>query len=191
MKYTVPAVIFAGGQSRRMGEDKSLLLFKGDMTLAEYQYKRLQPLFKSLYISTKSAKFDFDAPLIIDRYKESSPLVGLISVFEILDTESVFILSVDAPFVGSQIISTLIDSDTSEKYDAVIATNFGEVQPLCGLYHRSILPSAKKAYQNNYHKMKVLLQKVHTHYIPFKEEKTFLNMNHPHEYEKALHLISS
>jgi molybdopterin-guanine dinucleotide biosynthesis protein A len=191
MKYHIPAVIFAGGQSKRMGEDKALLPFNGHTTLTRYQYERLHTFFESLYISTKSPKFDFDATLIIDQYKESSPLVGLISVFEILNTESVFVLSVDAPFVGLQIIHTIIDADTTGTYDAVIAENFGKPQPLCGLYHRSILPSAKEAYRNNHHKMQILLKEVRTCYVPFQEEKSFLNMNHPHEYEKALDIISS
>jgi molybdopterin-guanine dinucleotide biosynthesis protein A len=43
-------VIFAGGKSSRMGEDKSLLPFGTFSSLAEYQYNRLSNIFDIVYI---------------------------------------------------------------------------------------------------------------------------------------------
>ncbi|HGZ69822.1 MAG TPA: molybdenum cofactor guanylyltransferase, partial [Nitratifractor sp.] len=76
------AVILAGGKSSRMGSDKALLPFGGYPTLAEYQYRRLSILFENVYISTKEDKFDFEAPLILDKEKSSSPLLAAASIFE-------------------------------------------------------------------------------------------------------------
>ena len=104
---TSTAVLFAGGKSSRMGRDKSLLPFGGYETLCEYQFQRLQKLFSKVYISTKEQKFGFEAPLILDRYPESSPLIGLLSVFETISEDECFILSVDAPFVDEAVITKL------------------------------------------------------------------------------------
>jgi len=191
MKYTVPAVIFAGGRSKRMGEDKALLPFGGFTTLAQYQYHRLQKLFEHVYIGTKNAKFDFDAPLIFDQNTESSPLVGLVSVFGSLHADEVFILSVDAPFITEEIIHTLLEADTAHFYDVITASHNGEVQPLCALYRRSILPAAQKALRKGNHKMKALLKQNRTLSVSFKNPDAFLNLNHPQEYKRALKLISS
>jgi len=76
MKYTIPAVIFAGGKSSRMGKDKASLPFGSYDTLAEYQYQRLKKIFSDIYIGSKTDKFDFNAPLILDRYSVSSPMAG-------------------------------------------------------------------------------------------------------------------
>jgi len=65
------AIIFAGGKSSRMGRDKALLPFGEYSTLCEYQYQRLAKIFETVHISTKEAKFDFDAPLIYDLYPQS------------------------------------------------------------------------------------------------------------------------
>ena len=93
MKRSINAVIVAGGKSSRMGQDKSLLPFGTYRTLAEYQHVKLSKLFNKVYISTKEDKFDFECLVVKDIFQVSSPLVGLISIFETLQTDEVFIIS--------------------------------------------------------------------------------------------------
>ena len=185
MKPYDTAVIFAGGKSSRMGRDKSLLPFGEHKTLTAFQYEKLQTLFKTVYISTKEEKFDFDAKLIKDCYKESSPLVGLLSIFETLDIEEVFVLSVDAPFVDTEAINLIMEID-SEGYDAVIAKSPNGIEPLCGRYKKSILPLLQKHYSEKNHRLQNLLNAAKTYTLSFKDDTLFSNLNHPEEYEKAL-----
>lgn len=181
---TSVAVLFAGGKSSRMGRDKSLLPFGGYDTLCEYQFQRLQILFEKVYISTKEQKFGFEAPLIFDRYPQSSPLVGIISVFETISEDACFILSVDAPFVNEAVITKLYEE--SQGYDAVIAQSPGGIQPLCGIYKRSITPYAKAFIAEENHKLSALLRAANSHFVMFEDEAPFENLNHFHEYEVAL-----
>ncbi len=184
MKYTIPAIIFAGGRSSRMGKDKALLPFGTAKSLSEFQYLRLATLFEEVYLCAKEAKFDFSAPVILDRYTESSPLVGLVSVFETLQADEVFILSVDAPFVDEATIKKLLQC--TQPGDAIIAKTPSGTQPLCGLYRRSILPLAKTYLNKGMHRLNHLLQTSQTHYVTFPDDSLFFNLNHPHEYEQAL-----
>lgn len=187
MKYDIPAILFAGGKSSRMGKDKALLPFAGYTTLSEYQYERLAKLFKEVYISAKENKFDFEAPLIPDRYETSSPLVGIVSVFETLDVDEVFILSVDAPFVNKNIISELLKN--REGHDAIIAKTESGRQPLCGIYKRSVLDVALKNLKEDDHRIGNVLNKVATKFVYFEDDSAFRNLNHPHEYEEALNSL--
>ena len=57
--FEIPCVILSGGKSSRMGEDKSLLPFSSSSSLIEFQYRRLEPYFKNIFISAKNDKFDF------------------------------------------------------------------------------------------------------------------------------------
>jgi len=180
------AIIFAGGKSSRMGRDKALLPFGEYSTLCEYQYQRLAKIFETVHISTKEAKFDFDAPLIYDLYPQSSPLVGLISIFETIESDECFILSVDAPFVDEQVIKRLYKQSEESLADAIIAQSPGGNQPLCGIYRRSILPYAKEFIAQENHKLNALLRRADTTFVLFEDEAPFDNLNHPHEYEKAL-----
>ena len=107
------AIIFAGGKSSRMGEDKALLPFGNHKTLTAYQYEKLKKVFHTVSISAKENKFDFNCPIITDIYEESSPLVGILSIFETMkEIDEVFILSVDAPFVDDAIIAKIMEKNS-------------------------------------------------------------------------------
>ncbi len=191
---TSTAVLFAGGKSSRMGRDKSLLPFGGYDTLCEYQFQRLQKMFGKVYISTKEQKFGFVAPLIFDRYPQSSPLIGLLSVFETISEDACFILSVDAPFVDEAVITKLYEESKDPAHtaaDAIIAQSPGGRQPLCGIYKRSIIPYAKAFIAKDNHRLNALLQAANSHFVIFEDEAGFENLNHPHEYEAALKTVQS
>ena len=186
-----PCVIFAGGKSSRMGEDKSLLPFGDFKTLTEFQLSRLCKIFKTVYISCKDKeKFDFNASFIEDIKTDSTyaPTAGFVAVFKELKDESFFVLSVDSPFVSEDEIKTLFLNDTKD-YDATIAkTQFG-MHPMCGIYHRSLENNFSQMLESNKHKLGYLLKSSRTNFIEFSNEKQFLNINHPDEYKKALTLI--
>jgi len=187
MKFDIPAVLFAGGRSSRMERDKTLLPFSGYRSLSEFQYERLEKIFQTVYISAKNNKFDFQAELIEDRYEVSSPLVGIISVFESLDADEVFVLSADAPFVDKKVIDVLMQN--REGHDAVIASTESGKQPLCGIYRRSVLPVAQENLKADDHRIGNLLNRVNTKFVFFEDNAAFSNLNHPHEYEEALQRI--
>lgn len=185
MTNTTTAVIFAGGKSSRMGEDKALLPFANYPTLTEFQLDKLTALFDKVYISAKENKFDFECMVIQDNYRENSPLVGLISVFETLKVEEIFILSVDAPFVNKETIEKLLEHNQS-RFDVIVAQSPSGVQPLCGLYKRSILPLAYMQLEKENHRLGDLLSLANTLFVEFDEDDSFTNLNRPEEYQQAL-----
>jgi len=187
---TTPCVIFAGGKSSRMGEDKALLPFASFSTLAEYQYSRLSKLFTSVYISCKeSSLFPFEANFLEDiRSDIYAPTIGFHTAFEKLQSDSIFVLSVDAPFVDESIIQRVFEQD-KEDYDATIAKTPQGIQPLCGIYHKSLEKEFQTMLKTNNHKLGLMLKNANTHYCSFEDTQSFLNMNHPEDYTKALSLI--
>lgn len=185
-KQTI-AVIFAGGKSSRMSTDKSLLPFGEFKTLTEFQYNRLSKIFDKVYISCKSNKFDFNANLIFDRYKESSPLVGIISIFETLDVDEVFIISVDSPFIDIDIIKEL-KLNNQDEYDIIVSSTEGKNQPLCAIYKRSILSKAKEFLSKDIHKLNFLIKNLNSKIVEFKNDDRFTNLNYYNEYLKAYKL---
>ncbi len=189
--FPLTCVIFAGGKSSRMGQDKSLLPFGGCTTLAEYQHLRLSPLFKRTLISAKERdKFDFDADVIPDIVETGiyAPTAGFVSAFEHLDDERIFVLSVDTPFVTAEEIESLLAND-SNTLDAVIAKTASGSHPMCGIYHRSLLTSFKRMLDNDNHRLGQLLKEAKTCFVSFDNEAAFANLNHPHEYEAALKVL--
>jgi molybdopterin-guanine dinucleotide biosynthesis protein A len=179
------AVVIAGGKSSRMQTDKSLLPFGEFSSLAEFQYTRLSKLFSKVYISSKENKFDFEVNIIKDVNKVSSPLVALVSIFETLDCDEVFVLSVDAPFVEKVVIAKLYEAK-SNLVDVIVVESTNGLEPLCAIYHRSFLTKAKIALQNNQHRLQSLFEVLEVKKVFIEEEKFFMNLNYPSEYEEAI-----
>lgn len=187
MRFDLTCIIFAGGKSSRMGRDKSLLPFAGYPTLTQYQYQRLQKLFNRVCISAKEAdKFDFDADVIPDTVETGiyAPTAGFVSVFNHLDDDKFFVLSVDAPFVEAEQIEALIAAD-GDGVDAVIARTESGSHPMCGIYHRSLAPKFETMLREDNHRLGQLLKQHETRYVTFDDEIPFANLNHPHEYQEA------
>ena len=188
---TLPCVIFAGGKSSRMGEDKALLPFASYSTLTEYQYRRLSKIFQHIYISCKEpSNFSFDAKFIQDNTENEvyAPTAGFVAIFNELQTDSFFALSVDSPFIDEYVIKKIIEAD-QKQCDATIAKTKEGIQPLCGIYHRSLAPKFQQMLEQDNHKLGLLLKESKTNYCYFHDTAPFLNMNHPEDYQKALKLI--
>ncbi len=184
----LPCILFAGGKSSRMGEDKTLLPFGGHDTLCEYQYRRLQKIFSNVYISTKNPqKFSFDAEFILDKSDIFAPTAGFAAIYEHLDAERFFVLGVDMPFVDEKVILPLLQADVA-KSDATLALSHNGVESLCGIYHRSLQPCFEDMLAKGEHKLRKLLDSVDTVLVPFENEAAFLNLNRPQEYQKAKEL---
>ena len=191
--FDIPCIIFAGGKSSRMGEDKALLPFAGFNTLSEYQYSKLSKIFKNVYISCKDkSKFDFVANFIEDETDIDifAPTVGFITAFKKLKSEKIFVISVDTPFISYEEIKMIYNNDT-QSYDATIAQTDNGIQPLCGIYHNSLIASFTTMIQTNEHKLGFMLKNANTKYIYFNDAKPFLNLNHPHEYQEAIRIIQN
>ena len=175
-----------------MGEDKSLLPFAGFNTLSEFQLYRLNKIFKTVYISCKDkSKFNFEANFIQDteNIQTFAPTAGFVAIFEELKEDSFFAISVDAPFVNQQEIIKIINADKTNLDATIAKTEFG-IQPMCGIYHRSLSKEFSKMIQNDNHKLGFLLKSSNTVFVNFDDEKPFLNLNYQHEYQKALKLIN-
>lgn len=186
MKYNLPAILFAGGKSKRMGSDKALLPFGEYSTLSEFQYRKLVEIFDVVYLSAKEDKFPFSTPLIRDKNEISAPLIALESIFSSLDTEAFFVLSVDTPLIDNNIVIQLIEAyKANPTVDAIVAKTIGGIHPLCAIYKRALYPVIKKAVEEKNYKLISLLEEVNTYYHFFEEEQAFLNLNHKETYEKG------
>ena len=183
------AVIIAGGKSSCMKKDKALLPFGDCSSLAEYQYKRLSKIFSKVYLSAKEHKFDFKVEIIEDVNKVSSPLIALVSIFERLDVDEVFVLSVDAPFVERSVIDKLYEARKME-FDVMVTESKNGLEPLCAIYCRSFLGKAQTALENNQHRLQSLFNELEIKKVFIEEETFFMNLNYPEEYEEAKRRLS-
>ncbi|EJF07786.1 molybdopterin-guanine dinucleotide biosynthesis protein A [Thiovulum sp. ES] len=185
-KIDFPAVIFAGGKSRRMGRDKSLLPFGNSETLVEFQFKRMQKIFSEVYISWKNPKIPhlekfsiFDEP----QFSEiSAPTVALYSVMKKIENEKLFVLSVDTPFFSENAIRELFKK--SENSEITSPTFGGKSEPLLSIYKTDLQSRVLEMLKNGEYKMNKLFKNANL--VEFDDKKLFTNMNFPEDYKRNI-----
>ncbi|WP_419763702.1 MAG: molybdenum cofactor guanylyltransferase MobA [Arcobacter sp.] len=194
-QFDIPCVILCGGKSSRMGEDKALLPFSNYNSLAQYQYERLKPYFKEIYLSSKTNKFDFlkdsenhkNTDIIYDNISdESSPLIALKSILEFINLTKAFIITVDTPFVKISSIQRLITNSTISNITIAVTS---KEHNLCGIYNKSCLSLIDTMILDNNHKIGNLINNTTSSKIKFYDENEFLNLNKIEDYKKALSII--
>lgn len=195
MINTIPCIILSGGKSSRMGEDKSLLPFKNETTMIEYLYKKLTPIFKKVYISTKTAKFKNlkleNSKLILDSNQTIfSPMIALETIFQTLKDKYIFIITVDTPLIQEKTIEELIKNST--KFLITIAKDKeNNTHNLCGVFSRDILPIIQKMIQQDIHKINYLIKNSKNYQeIVFENNEQFLNINTKKNYQEAKILLN-
>lgn len=174
-----------------MGEDKALLPFSNSNSLTEYQYNRLKPYFKNIYISSKTDKFNFlknkTTDLILDKGEVYSPIVALETIIENVNSQKIFIITVDTPLVKIESIKKLIDNSSNS--DITVAQT-ERTHNLCGVFDKLILSEIKAMLNKDIHKVGFLLKNLHTSYVDFPNESEFINVNDKDEYNRAKSFIS-
>ena len=188
--FEITCVILSGGKSSRMGEDKSLLPFSSSKTLIQYQYDRLKPYFKNIYISSKVDKFDFleKELLILDENKDIfSPILALDTIFDKFKNQKIFIITVDTPLVTIDSISKLIEE--SQNYDICIAQT-EKTHNLCGVFSSNISLTIKNMIETDIHKINYLIKNNNYNIVNFSDNSEFININNQDEYQESLEYIS-
>ncbi|MCX7760760.1 MAG: molybdenum cofactor guanylyltransferase [Hydrogenothermaceae bacterium] len=153
MIENLSCVILAGGQSKRMGQDKAFLNFYGKTfirVIAEKLSKKCSQLIvsanKEEYIYRKELEgIDFDFVKDINPFE--GPLNAVSSVSEYIKNDYVFIATCDTPFINENLIDlylSIIDS-----YDGVIPIIDGKFQTLNTLYTKKALEKAKEVYKES------------------------------------------
>ena len=188
--FEITCVILSGGKSSRMGEDKSLLPFSNSNTLIQYQYERLKPYFRNIFISSKIDKFDFldKKFLILDQNKDIfSPILALDTIFDKFKNQKIFIITVDTPLVTIESISKLIEN--SKNHDICIAQT-EKTHNLCGVFSSHISLTIKNMIKNDIHKINYLIKNSNYKIIEFPNNNEFININNKDEYFESLRYIS-
>ena len=110
------------------------------------------------------------------------PVIGQI----LEDMGDFFAISVDTPFIDEKIISKIVEAD--KECEAIVAKTT-RPHPLIGIYKKSFLPRLNSAINAKNLKLNSLLKKADTVYVEFEEEDSFLNLNYPKDFQKALKIL--
>lgn len=147
--------IQAGGDSQRMGKNKALMEFRGEL-LIQRVIRRVSPLAKECFIiSNKPEEFDFlGLPVFTDILPGKGALGGLYTALHYATQRHVAVIACDMPFVAPLLLEAEITLIEKSKADAVVPKSPYGFEPFHSVYRReSCLPAVLLALETGQRKM--------------------------------------
>lgn len=118
-KMNVSAAILAGGQSRRMGQDKALLEVE-DRALIEYVLDVANDVAdETLIVASDRPEYErFGAKIIPDKFPQSGSLGGIYTAISEAKSEYCFVLACDMPFINKDLLTYM--ASLERNYDVLV-----------------------------------------------------------------------
>ncbi len=186
-KDNISVAILAGGKNTRFySENKSFLRLQGKYII-DHQLEILKKIFSEIMIITNEPeKFSgYDELLKYpDIYPSKGPLSGIHSALYHLQSDSVFVVAGDMPFLSKNLIKKLID--VSYQKEAVIPVNEKGIEPLHGIYNKSLVrPLGLFLKSSEKLSIRDFLKTTEPSYIEVPGESySFININSPEDLKK-------
>ncbi len=134
------AIILAGGDSRRMGQDKAMLAFAGQ-PLIHAVIDTMQRLFTVTILSVRQPRPEIALPQVCDLHADGGPLTGLVSALVQVTSPWAFVVGCDMPFVSPALVEQL--ATYRAQYQAVVPVVDGRLQPLAAFYSSSCIATMR------------------------------------------------
>jgi len=134
----ITAVLLAGGESRRMGEDKATLLFRGK-PLWQIQLELLRKLDPAeIFVSARTdpAWRPDDVQFVADDSPSRGPLSGLAASLNLMRGTHLLALAIDMPFMSESYVGFLFLQ--IEPGRGVLPKIDNRAEPLVAIYPREV-----------------------------------------------------
>lgn len=139
----VSAVVLAGGQSRRMQQDKGLMLFK-QKPLVSYAIQAALTVTDEVKISANrhlDQYLQWDLPVIQDADAEfNGPLAGILAAMSATQRPMLLVLPCDSPLLTGQVAERLINGLT-DQIDIAVAFDGERYHPVFLALKTKLRPS--------------------------------------------------
>ncbi len=190
-------VVQAGGESRRMGQDKALLPFLGQPLILRV-LQRVRPMADEILVTTNRPEaYEFlDLPLVPDLIPGRGALGGVYTAMKAASQPFVAIVACDMPFASPALFAAERDILLASQADIAIPHSGEGLEPFHAVYRReACLPAIEAALQGDKWRVDAWFSQVKLHMLRLEEIQRldpaflcFRNVNTPEELVEAEHL---
>jgi len=196
------AVIIAGGQSRRMGQDKRRLRLWGEAgpTLLEHTVAVAAGLCAEVVVVLNDAEGwpGLAARTVPDAYPDGGALGGIATGLAAAQHDAALVLAADMPFLNTALLAAMLARPRD--YDALLprspepgaARNTLDLEPLHAVYRRTCLAPIRATLEAGQRRIAAFFPLVRLAYVEPDEiarhdplGRAFLNLNTPEQLELA------
>jgi len=186
MREAATAIVLAGGKSRRMGQDKSMLEV-GGRPMIQHIIEQLRPHFDQLLVSANDVeKYTFlDYPIIPDLVPDQGPMRGISSALRRSDNELNFVVACDMPEVDVRLARQLLLL-AKGRDGAVPLTEEGHYEPLCAVYRTSLATAAEEMLESGERRIAALFDRFDFAFLRTdrSQNNSLQNLNLVEDYER-------
>jgi len=178
------AIILAGGDSIRMGNDKAMLPVKGK-TMIEHICAQLSPSFPETLISTaRTEKYSFlDFKIVPDKQPNQGPLMGIASALEVSENKLNLVMACDIPHVPMYLVHQMLAE--AENADIVVPiTNNQNYEPLFVVYSKNALNAINDVLNGPGRKISDVFANCKVKFLKIGTPDLFMNINTKTEYDE-------
>ena len=195
----ITAIVLAGGQSSRLGSDKTKLKLDGARTLLDNAVDRMRRLSADVVAVSDTVTEVVGARCIKDILPGGGLLCGLYSGLLAAHFPYCLVVACDMPFLNHRLLSYMVDYPRN--FDVLVPRlgdrSFGiELHPLHAIYSKQCLPVIKKTFDTGSRAIRDIYPMVKTVYLergdiaPFDcEGLSFFNINTPQDMMRAKALL--
>jgi len=186
-------VILAGGQSSRMGRDKTFLPYK-DTTFLGYLLRKAESCFSNIWISAgskehaekirkylqqESGEDRARGPatgIVTDLYERIGPMGGILSVFETIESACFVLLAVDIPDADMEVLAVLSELAGQHGEAALMLqlSDAGHAEACAAVYNRKAYRLIRAAYERGEYSLRKALGEDQVRLVGVKELRTLL-----------------
>jgi len=176
-------LILTGGQSRRMGQDKSQLVYH-QKPQREHLVDLLRPYCQAVFWSVNpdqaAALTDDGQPFIVDALAIRSPLNGILSAFRHDPLVAWLVVACDMPLLTSRSLEALLTNRDPTRLATVFYDSTGqEPEPLLGIYEPAFAAVADRAVAEGQLSPRQILQSQPVQLLTVPDVRELTNVNDP------------
>lgn len=182
------AAILAGGRARRFdGVNKGTLMI-GRAAIVDRQLETLRAVSRDIFVVGRDdmAWTSRGLRVVPDEIPDAGPLGGIYTAIVHSPAERTLVVACDMPFLSRPLLARLA---AVQGADLVIPRHAGRYEPLCAIYSRACASDIRDRLARGINEASRLPSGVRVTEYNVETDAMFVNVNTPHDYERAKGLI--
>ena len=158
----ITGIVLAGGNSSRMGSDKSKLCYHGTPQ-ANWMLEMLTIKCEHTFIAVKNFKGYLSLPQLRDNPElgDIGPMNPVLTAFEQFPNHALLVVGCDYPYFDQHALESLLSHrDVSKNAVAFINESTGRPEPLLAIYEPSALKIIAREFEKGNHSLLRVLEQL-------------------------------
>jgi molybdopterin-guanine dinucleotide biosynthesis protein A len=178
------AAILAGGRARRMDGVNKGTLVVGRAAIIDRQLETLGAIARDIFVVGRSdtAWTSRGLRVVPDEIRDAGPLGGIYTAIVRSPCERTLVVACDMPFLSSAFLRELA---AVKDADLVIPRHARGYEPLCAIYSRACADDIRERLARGMNEASRLPAGMRVTEVDVDNEAFFVNVNTPHDYERA------